>query len=68
MNLPKYAQGISRDRLVQITCRGKCQMGRYAEIQDNGLNSGGTKITSDSVAKCLQCGYRASDPSNWQRS
>lgn len=68
MALPKYAQGTPKNRLVQITCRGKCQIGRYAEIQDNGANSGGTKITSDSYAKCLKCGYLACDPSNWLRT
>ena len=68
MPLPKYAQGIPKNRLVQITCRGKCQMGRYAETQVNESNKNGTIATSDSYAKCLMCGELACDPSNWQKT
>lgn len=67
MPLPKYAANQPRNRLVSILCRGKCNCGRYAKLLDNGENDQGTKITSNTYAECLVCGYRAADPSNWRR-
>lgn len=68
MALPKYAQREDKNRLVNIHCRGKCQLGRWAKIIDNGNNEGGTQITSKSFAECLMCGYKASDQSNWHKA
>lgn len=67
MKLPKYAQDEAKNRLVSILCRGQCKCSRYAKILDNGENDQGTKITTNSYAQCLFCGYKASDPSNWRR-
>lgn len=67
MKLPIYAEGQQKNRLVSILCRGKCNCGRYAKILDNGDNDQGTKITSNSYAECLMCGYKASDPYYWRR-
>jgi hypothetical protein len=61
MAIPNYAQGVPRNRLVQITCRGKCGKGRYAEVTTGDKYS----LTSASTAKCLVCGYTAIDPYNW---
>ena len=67
MKLPKYAQNSKIENLVNILCRGKCQTSRYATIKSNERNNMGTKITSDSKAECLVCGYIASDCSNWNK-
>lgn len=67
MTLPQYAQNVPDNRIVEILCRGKCGCGRYAKIIENENNSNGTKITSDSFAECLKCGFKASDPSNWEK-
>lgn len=65
--LPKYALNASRDRVVEILCRGKCNCGRYAQIADTPNSQGGTIIDTSGYAECLFCGYIATDFSNWRR-
>jgi len=69
MKLPAYARGTSSTRLIQILCRGKCRNTSWAEL--NGEYPGRQQLKSGSGptrARCLKCGYVASDYYNWGRS
>ena len=66
MKLPKYASAAATSRVVEILCRGKCGMGRYAEVTDLSYTKAANNLTMDTKAKCLKCGYIASDPYNWK--
>lgn len=65
MKLPKYALKGVASRTVQILCRGNCGMGRYAEVTDPNYSKINGNPPIGTFAKCLKCGYIASDPYNW---
>lgn len=56
MKLPKYAEIDDKTKLVEITCRGKCNCGRWAKVIEKG---------DTTYAECLYCGDLACDNSNW---
>ena len=64
MKLPKYAQEIPKDELVQIICRGQCGKGRFARKSDGAIK-GLSMEDPNHYAQCIVCGYRAHDPYNW---
>lgn len=68
-NLPKYAQGANKSRIVHILCKSKCGTSRLAEV--NLAFSSMEELRSAEMgvyeAKCLKCGGRALDNYNWYR-
>lgn len=66
MALPQYAQRIPSHLRVQIICRDKCGMGRYAEAN---MTRGDAAELDEAFlkhkAKCGMCGYEAIDHYNW---
>ena len=68
-HLPNYARNANRRRVVQVLCKGRCIMTRWAEME---VDYPGEKVlkSPDSHlfrARCLKCGYIAKDPYNWTR-
>jgi hypothetical protein len=67
-NLPSYASGADRSRLISITCRD-CSKVRWAVLSKpfpgvERLKAAGMR---EYRAICLKCGYSATDNYNWTR-
>lgn len=67
--LPKYAQNVPSEYLIQILCRGRCRKTRWAKMNKPyiGRDALRTGNFGDYNAECLMCGYIANDPYNWYR-
>jgi len=68
-NLPNYAARISSEYLVKMLCRGKCNGGRWAQLNKPypGLRTLHNAELGKYTAICLRCGYEADDNYNWYR-
>lgn len=67
--LPKYANGSDRTRLVKILCRGPCGSTRLAQLNTQYPGQAALRKGPRGVyeARCLMCGYKATDNYNWFR-
>lgn len=65
MPIPKYAEGVPRQRLVQVLCKGRCGTTRYAEVSKVPWSRDGRDPDSELYATCLMCGRQARDNYNW---
>ena len=67
--LPQYASRSDRTRLVKVLCRGRCRRTRWAELNTRYPGQATLRDTPRGVysARCLFCGYEATDNYNWFR-
>lgn len=67
--LPNYASKADREKVVQLLCKGKCGVVRWAEM--NKPFPGKDVLRKASMgeykATCLRCGSTALDSYNWYR-
>jgi hypothetical protein len=67
--LPQYAAGADRERVVQVFCKGECAETTWAEMNTPYPGKSALKKQPPGPpqlrAKCLRCGYVATDSYNW---
>lgn len=68
-SLPAYAASTPQEFLVKFWCRGKCRKTRWARM--DSPYPGRVALQEAQLgqyrARCLKCGYEATDVSNWYR-
>lgn len=70
MSLPKYAQGVARDELVNYLCKGGCRgtvRWMRLNIAEPSLDVINKAEMGVFKATCLMCGSVMKDNYNWGR-
>ncbi len=65
MKLPKYAENVPRQELVQAICRNNCGKVRYMKVSRTPWSKNEDFANNDLHATCLKCGGQANDYYNW---
>jgi hypothetical protein len=65
MAIPKYAQGVPRNLLVNYLCKSRCAKMSYGKVSKFSWSKDGSKLDHDLYVTCLKCGGTQRDNYNW---